>query len=56
MSLLGWTFRYKARNPRDKVYGIFGILKGLGATLLMQPRDDVSQRIRGRGGANNVSR
>ncbi|KAK4446110.1 heterokaryon incompatibility protein-domain-containing protein [Podospora aff. communis PSN243] len=42
MSLLGWTFRYKATNPRDKVYGIFGILKGLGVTLPMQPRDDIS--------------
>ncbi|KAK0624344.1 heterokaryon incompatibility protein-domain-containing protein [Immersiella caudata] len=38
MHLLGWAFRYKATNPRDKVYGIFGILKALRATLHIQPR------------------
>jgi len=42
ISLLAIAFNYKATNPRDKVYGILGLLKTMGLTLGVQPRDDVS--------------
>ncbi|KAK0648435.1 heterokaryon incompatibility protein-domain-containing protein [Cercophora newfieldiana] len=42
MTMLSWAFRYKATNSRDKVYGILGVLKGLGVTLPIEPRDDIS--------------
>lgn len=42
ISLLAFAFQYKATNPRDKVYGILGLLKTMGLTLGVRPRDDVS--------------